>query len=84
MCMSLERRLQLLLDEERYRRVSALAQSRGTSVASVIREAIDHGLPRTDLGRARALETILSARETPVPDVPELLQELDDVRSRRA
>lgn len=42
MCMSLmERRLQLLLDQERYDRVAAEADRSGRSVAAVIREAID-------------------------------------------
>ncbi|NYE01742.1 putative DNA-binding protein [Kineosphaera limosa] len=35
------RRLQLLLDQERYDRVAAEAQRSGRSVAAVIREAID-------------------------------------------
>jgi predicted DNA-binding protein len=37
----MERRLQLLLDQERYDRVAAEAKRSGRSVASVIREAID-------------------------------------------
>lgn len=41
----LERRLQLLLDEERYSRVSAEAARRGASVATVIRDAIDVAYP---------------------------------------
>jgi len=44
MCM-LTHRLQLLLDDERYERVHTLARQRGTSVAAVIREALDRGLP---------------------------------------
>ena len=48
MCMSLDRRLQLLLDEERYARIAGIAQHEQRSVASVIREAIDRhvGVPR--------------------------------------
>lgn len=37
----MERRLQLLLDEERYRRVADEAERSGRSVAPVIREAVD-------------------------------------------
>jgi predicted DNA-binding protein len=33
------------LDETGYHRVAALAQARGTSVAAVMREAIDRGRP---------------------------------------
>jgi S-adenosylmethionine:diacylglycerol 3-amino-3-carboxypropyl transferase len=38
---ALERRLQLLLDQERYERLAARAKSEECSVAAVIREAID-------------------------------------------
>src|SRR5439155_676759 len=40
MCM-LERRLQILLDRDRYERVAREAEARGTSVDQIIREAID-------------------------------------------
>ena len=40
-----ERRLQILLDDARYRRVAAEARARKTSVAAVIRDAIDRALP---------------------------------------
>jgi predicted DNA-binding protein len=82
--MSLDRRLQLLLDEERFRKVSALAQQRGTSVAAVIREAIDRGLRSPDDRRAAAASRILDAEPVDVPDVPELHDEIDALRSRRA
>lgn len=38
----LERRLQLLLDQERYAKVEAEARAGGRSVAAVIREAVDY------------------------------------------
>lgn len=41
----MERRLQLLLDAERYARVAEEAESSGRSVAAVIREAIDVRFP---------------------------------------
>ncbi|MGH3149800.1 MAG: ribbon-helix-helix protein, CopG family, partial [Streptosporangiaceae bacterium] len=41
----LTHRLQILIDDERYERVRAVARQRGTSVANVIREALDRGLP---------------------------------------
>lgn len=83
MRMSLDRRLQLLLDDERYQRVAALAGQRGTSVASVIREAIDRGLPKSDQERLRAGRAVLDAAPMQVPDVPDLLVELDELRGRR-
>jgi hypothetical protein len=80
MCM-LTHRLQLLLDDERYERVRALARQRGTSVATIIREAIDRGLPATQRRRAAAGRRILAAEPMAVAD---LLAELDDVRGRHA
>jgi predicted DNA-binding protein len=84
MCMTMDRRLQLRLDDERYRKVSASAQQRGTSVAAVIREAIDRGLRSPDDRRAAAGRRVLDAKPMPVPDVAELLMEFDAVRGRRA
>lgn len=80
----LTRRLQLLLDEEQYKRVHAVAQQRKTSVAAVIRECIDRGLPAASRRRKAALERILSAEPAPVGDPEELAAELDELRARRA
>lgn len=81
MCMY-ERRLQILLDDARYRRVEAAARERQTSVAAVIRDAIDKALP-VDLERKReAARRILEADPIPVPEtVEELKRELDEIRS---
>ncbi len=80
MCMY-ERRLQILIDDDRYRRVSAAARERGSSVAAVIRDAIDSALP-TDLAKKRAAaKAILAAEPMPVPDVDDLKRELDEMRS---
>lgn len=81
--MALDRRLQLLLDEERYQRVAAIAQQRGSSVAAVIREAIDRGLPSADRRRAAAGRLLLDAEPMPVPAVGDLVSELDELRARR-
>jgi len=79
----LERRLQILLDDARYRRLAAAARERGTSVAAVVRDAIDLALP-ADLAKKRAaLEAILAAEPMPVPDVEELKGEIAEGRSRR-
>jgi len=77
----LERRLQILLDDGRYRRVAAAARERKTSVAAVIRDAIDQALP-VDLERKRrAAQELLAAEPIPVPDIDELKRELDEIRS---
>jgi predicted transcriptional regulator len=78
----LSHRLQLLLDDERYQRVTALARHRHTSVAAVIREAIDRGLPSMPRRRAAAARRILAADPMPVGDPAELRAELDEMRGR--
>jgi hypothetical protein len=81
MCMSLGRRFQLLLDEERYERLAAAARARNVSLSVVIRDAIDLAVP-ADLERKRAAASeILAAEPIPVPDVAELKQEIADGRS---
>jgi hypothetical protein len=75
-----ERRLQILLDEPRYRRVAAIANERKSSVAAVIREAIDLLAP-DDLAKKRAAaKRILEARPMPVPDPEGLKAELQPLR----
>jgi hypothetical protein len=82
MHISLQRRVPLLLDQARYRKVSALAQRRGVSVAAVIREAID-AMPTTPEDRRQAIDAILSAEPMPVPvDPADLRRELDEARAR--
>lgn len=80
------RRLHILIDEARYERVAARAERQGISVAAVIREVIDRGLPATDdRRRAAALRRILDADPMPVPDDPaDLRAELDAGHERRA
>ena len=79
----LERRLQILLDDARYRRVAAAARRRKTSIAAVVREAIDEALP-ADLERKRAAwEEIKKAVPMPVPEtVEELKAEIRELHDR--
>ena len=61
----MERRLQLLLDKERYDRVEQEAKRSGRSVAAVIREAIDVRFDDEAAARARAARSLLDrTRET--------------------
>jgi uncharacterized membrane protein len=83
MRMAFDHRLQLLLDDERYRKVSQLAEQRGVSVAAVIREAIDRSLRLPDDRRRKAADLLLAAEPMPVPAVDDLRRELDDLRCRR-
>lgn len=84
MHMSLDRRLQILLDEDRHARLVAVARERGVSVATVVREAIDRGLPAPDARRRAAARRILATEPIPAPDPEDLVRELDDMRARRA
>ncbi|MBA2477064.1 MAG: antitoxin [Sporichthyaceae bacterium] len=82
----MSRRLQILLDEERYERVAAIATVRQISVAAVIRDAIDRSLAEPDdRRRAAAARDILNAPPMDVPErVEDLVAELNEIRSRRA
>jgi hypothetical protein len=81
---NLERRVQLLLDESRYRKVTGEAKRRHVSVASVIREAIDRLPARADQRRA-AIAEVLAAEPMPLPTDPaELRHELDAAHARTA
>lgn len=80
----LNRRLQVLLDEERYQRLERAARRRRVSVATVVRDAIDRDLGSPALARRSAGRRFLSAPPMEVGGVDDLLRELDDLRSRRA
>jgi hypothetical protein len=79
----MERRLQILLDEERHRRITALARERGVSVATVVREAIDRGIASPADRRKSAGKRLLDAPDMPVPEPQELKEELEALRARR-
>ncbi len=83
MHMSLTHRLQILLDDERHDRITRLARERGVSVATVVREAIDRGLPGADGRRRSAARRLLDAPDMPLPSPAELRDELDALRGRR-
>lgn len=84
MSMSLDHRLQILIDDERHRRISAAARERGVSVATIVREAIDRGLANPDARRRAAGQRLLDAADMAVPGPAGLRAELDALRSRRA
>lgn len=83
MCM-LSRRMQILIDEERYERLAAESKRRKVSVAEVIRESIDLALPPRWSDRISAGTAILEADPMEVArSVSELKAELDELRGRR-
>lgn len=77
----LDRRLQVLIDEDRWSRLENEAERRGVPVAVLVREAIDERFPGDAAERRAALQAILDAEPMVVPEPDELRDELDDVRS---
>jgi hypothetical protein len=65
----LDRRVQILLDEERYQKVAREARRRGVSIAAVIRDALDQ-LPADAEVRRSAVDAILAAKPMSVPADP--------------
>ena len=76
-------RLQVLIDVDQRERLENEARARGTSVATLVREAIDLTFPPSHLGRHAAAAAILAAEPMEVPDVDGLLGELDHLRGLR-
>ena len=73
----LEHRLQILLDDGRYRKVAQESQRRGVSMAAVIRDAIDQ-LPTPVELRRTAIDALLAAAPLALPmDPTGLRHELD-------
>lgn len=73
------RRVQVLLDDERYAALAALAERRHTSVAAVIRELLDREL-RASHRRRAAANRLLAAEPMPVGDPAALITELNILR----
>jgi hypothetical protein len=84
MSMPLEHRLQILIDDERHRRIVRAARERGVSVATVVREAIDRGMSGPSARRLAAGRRLLDAADMAVPEPRELRAELQALRGRRA
>ena len=80
----LEKRLQILLDDARWRRLSSYASERNVSVGAVVREALDKAIPATRDERRSAARKILSAKPMEVPSPAALRRELEAARGRRA
>lgn len=78
-------RLQVLIDEDRARRLDAEAARRGVSVATLVREGIDAVLPDgpSTQDRQRAIARILKADQIDVPVEPaDLKRELAAIHDR--
>ncbi|MCL4422334.1 MAG: antitoxin [Actinobacteria bacterium] len=76
----LTRRLQVLLDEDRWSRLQREADRRRVPVATLVREAIDELFPADREVRQAALQAILDAEVMDVPDPGALREELHTLR----
>jgi len=79
----LDRRLQVLIDEDRLGRLEREATRRRVPVAVLVREAIDERYPGDADERRAALQALLDAEPMVVPQPGELREELEGIRSRR-
>jgi predicted DNA-binding protein len=80
----LDRRLQVLIDEDRWSRLDREASRRGVPVAVLVREAIDERYPSDIEARRVALQAVLEAEAMDVPDPSELRRELETIRGRHS
>jgi hypothetical protein len=61
-------RLQVLVDDERLRRLELRARATGASVGALVRDAIDVAYPGVETDRERAGTALLEAAPMPVED----------------
>ncbi|MCC6222394.1 MAG: antitoxin [Thermoleophilia bacterium] len=74
----LTHRLQVLIDPEQYERLQREAETRRTTIAVVVRDAIDRAVPVTATLRREAADFLLGLDPIPLPDDPDELEaELD-------
>lgn len=64
----LTRRVQILLDEDRFVRLDARAKATGASVGGLVRDAIDAAYPRQGVTRREAVDALLAAEPMEVAD----------------
>jgi chromosomal replication initiation ATPase DnaA len=77
----LDRRIQVLVDEDRLSRLESEAERRGVSVSTLVREAIDQRFPSGADERRLALQRVLDSQPLEVPG--DLRRELEELRARR-
>jgi hypothetical protein len=80
----LNRRVHVLLDDERLKRLRERAEATGASVGAVIRTAVDRELEEAEKdARAAAFESFMSAPPLPVGTPEELDRELETMLDRK-
>lgn len=74
----LTHRLQVLLDDARYERLEQRARKQGTSIALLVRDAIDATYPAEGPSRAEAAAALLAQPPLDLPEWPVLKAEIED------
>jgi len=74
----LNRRLQVLIDDDRWERLQRRSAETGASVGELVRRAIDDGLPVSAEDAAAAGARFLAAAPMPVEDWEEMKREMLD------
>lgn len=82
--MSLHRRLQVLIDDERYERLTAEAARTGASIGALVRDAIDQRYASPWPSPEEAGRDLLAAEPMPVDDWDVVKQELENDAVDRA
>lgn len=72
-------RLQVLIDDERLRRLELRAKATGASVGALVRDAIDVAYPGVENDRERAGGSLLEAEPMPVADWDELKRDVESM-----
>jgi hypothetical protein len=76
--MSLSRRLQVLIDHERYERLAAESARTGASIGMLVRDAIDQRYASRWPSPEEAGRRLLDAEPMPVDDWEIIKRELED------
>lgn len=72
----LTHRTQILLDDERYRRLQRQSELTRRSMGSLVREAIDYRFPGASMTKEEAVDAILNAEPMEVDDWPKMKEEM--------
>lgn len=75
---TLTRRLQVLVDEERYAWLERVAQEQGTTVAALVREALDRAYPVEGLRADVAADRFLARAPVDLGSWEEAKREIED------
>lgn len=80
----LDRRLQVLIDDARFRGLEEEAKRRKASVAEIVREAIDAVLDASDSERRAAWERLRVGPKLPATNLDDVKALIDEARSGTA